>query len=560
MRVNFKYDKNYAKRAKFFGAVWLSFALLAPALLPGLSQGQEETRLPEKTIANQTFANDSSTQKKGAVIFSANMRDALALGGSSVGQSDSALPDGETSSKSAFYWLGILLLSLLGGMVLNVMPCTFPIFSLKLQKLLSLLGPADGNTNETQSANNKGNANIRENIGGNTKQKRRLHVSLLQTLLGIELSFLVLGVLMLLLWPAKSGLLWGFQLQRPLLVYVLSLLLFAMALSLLGFFRFGLPGWLNRWINRPGGSAFWNDIGHGFLVVALGTPCSAPLLGPVLGLFLLQDSLWLGLAGLLSMGLGLWAPYAILAKAMLRSQGKAKQAGALAFIQRHSAVLPPVLGFIMLGGALYFYWVLKQLAGPGQMVWAFWSWFLLCGAAWLFGHLQGKKWKEHKWISAALLCILLAFVWPVYSFVAGKAIPSGPTGRESVADFEQDERDWPRFLSYDGSPVERAAVETLRDRGYGIFIEYSAAWCSTCKWNQIRLLHRPRLRRFFEQSRILYLKADLTQEHPVLQAELNTLGRASVPVYLLYAPVSKESQKAQRPRFLPTLPSYKDFL
>ncbi len=519
-----------------------------------------------------------------------------------------------TEKLSFLYWLGVLLLSLLGGIILNLMPCIFPIFSLKLQKLLNLLV---------------------QSLPSEAEHGRQIAVwrSPLYTLLGIELSFGILGLILFALWQGKRGLLWGFQLQQPLLVYGVLLLLFTMGLSLLGLFSFRTPQFLSKILGRLSTrSSLGNlhelayDVGHGALIVVLGTPCSAPLLGPILGLYLLQDSLALALLGLFVIGLGLWLPYAVLAALFLRPdkvrldssatqsgrrdseepssdrQGRGKrlfrfnqlgwgktEAGlrpsaplggprgerlqaALQALQLRMPLVEAVLGFVMLGAALYFYGVLQALLGAADALRALQSLLLLAWLLWLSQRLQdsgqahsaqsGKRAGSPSWFLQTLFCASLSLflLWQVQAVLQPSMTPDKEEAETlSVLDFQAnvaegaDGIEAPSFLAYSGLPAEKEALKNLRQQGYGIFIEYTAAWCVTCRLNQARLLHTSRFREFLQNRQILYLKAELTSSNAQLESELNQLGRASLPVYLLY-PAGRE-----QPEILPTFLGLRHF-
>ncbi|WGK68892.1 thioredoxin family protein [Candidatus Haliotispira prima] len=511
-------------------------------------------------------------------------------------------PPPTTEKRSPWFWPGILLLSLLGGMMLNLMPCIFPIFSLKLQRLLRYLPDAPNGRETAPPLPNSSGISA-------GRMYPKIRNSLLYTLLGIELSFVVPGLALSAIHSLRppisagqtgSGVLWGSQLQQPLPVYGILLLLFVMALSMLGIFHFRAPQlnlkrksnvpkfWSRLWPKNNSSEAL-RDIGQGFLIVVIGTPCSAPLLGPIFGLLLLHSSVLISVVGLLVIGLGLWLPYALLAMALLRGSGGARFGRVVETLQQRMPFVESILGFVMLGAVLYFYLVLQHLVGVGQAARVLWSLLSVGWTAWLWGQLQSRrcsgKWTEYKGLTTAyvisLLFCLTFSVQSALSFVAegkrdnaagGKtvsglereasegtvgAVPllsvlsvsdsSGGSGDSVPLEFSS-----PTFLSYTGSAAERAALEKWRKKGYGVFIEYTAAWCVTCKLNQARLLHTARFRKWLGRQRILYLKADLTKPDSLLAAELNELGRASLPTYLLYLPGAEK-------KLLPTFPGYGDF-
>ncbi len=446
------------------------------------------------------------------------------------------------------YWLGVLLLSLLAGVLLNLMPCIFPIFSLKLQNLLRLAAAAH---NKGRSMRNSGVCR-----------------SLFGSLLGIELSFALLGLLLL---PGHIAL-WGFQLQQAIVIYAVLLLFFTMGLSLLRVFRLcapHIPGFLLGTARAKGRTQFAADVGHGALIVVLGTPCSAPLLGPLLALFLLQGSPGLSFSGLLFIGLGLWLPYAVLLSA--GGTGLRRSIGAL---QRHMLLVEELLGFVLLATALFFYSVLQKLTTSTLALRVLAVLLLLSWTAWLGGRIQRFSWQRHKPAVVVWALSMGALLW-LGGSLALSLLPSAPGAAGNSTSFSNyarltdlsaktegpaipDAND-PEFFSYSGSVAERVALDGLLEQGYGAFVEYTAAWCVTCKFNQSRLLHSKRFHRLLRQHRIFYLKADLTRSNSLLEAEINALGRASLPLYLLYLPQESWQTDATRSLLLPTFPRYSDF-
>src|SRR5690349_931488 len=387
-----------------------------------------------------------------------------------------ALPATESSAEIA--WWQALLFALLGGIVLNLMPCVFPVLSLKL---VGLAGIGD----------------------------RAAHHHAAAYAAGVILSFAALGGALLMLRAGGSAVGWGFQLQSPVVVGLLAYLLFAMGLSLSGVadFGFGLAGVGGRFAGREGiGGAF----ATGILATIVATPCTAPFMGAALGFALLAPAP-LALAIFVALGIGLALPLTIatlipgLARLLPRPG-------------RWMVLLKQLLAFPLYGTVAWLIWVLIQEVGPEGALMALLGLVLVGFAVWVYGttRLAGPAMRRAGTALAAAgsaAALLLALT----------ATPSSARPEQTAS------RDG---LRYD--PFSPARLDALTAERRPVFVNLTAAWCITCLVNEHATLDTAAVRQAFAEHQIVALKGDWTRQDPEITAWLQKFGRSGVPLYLLY--------------------------
>ncbi|MBL4623033.1 MAG: thioredoxin family protein [Immundisolibacteraceae bacterium] len=373
-----------------------------------------------------------------------------------------------------------LLMAFIGGAILNLMPCVFPILSIKV---LSFIDMAQGN---------KGHV--------------RRHGLLFA--LGILMSFWLLSGTMLFLQQAGEQIGWGFQLQSPGFVMGLSLLMLLLALNLFGLFEVG--GTMMRLAgNADTGGGYWSSFNTGVLAAAVATPCTAPFMGVALGYALTQP----GAVTMLiftSVALGLAAPYLLLAEmpALLARLPKPGQ-WMITFRQ--------LLGFPLLATAAWLVWVLGHQQGVDAVALLLLVMVALAMAGWLHG-LQQRRGSRRSWIDLALIALLLSQV-PLLQKITEPA--------DQVAN---------RVNQSGWEPFDQVALDGYLATGEPLFIDFTAAWCITCQVNKRIALHQPRLAEFFADQGIRTIRADWTRQDPQITAALARVGRNGVPTYLFYDP------------------------
>lgn len=394
------------------------------------------------------------------------------------------------ASVGAWSWVLALGLAFLGGVLLNLMPCVFPVLSIKLLSLAQHPGDAG-------------------------QQSTRRHA--LAYSLGVVLSFVALAALLLALREAGQAVGWGFQLQEPAVVLGLALLFFALGLNLLGAFEWGLwlPSGLAAWrARRPGLDAF----ASGVLAVVAASPCTAPFMGAALG-YAVTQSAASALAVFAVLGLGMAAPYAIL----VLTPGWRERLPRPGAWMLH---LKQLLAFPMFLTVLWLLWVLGQQVGVDGVAWAG-----LCLLALSFGvWLQGVWRSRPGWSRALAWAVFLAALlgpWPLAGTSPLAAGGSNPQAASATGNRTADAG----WAAYDPTQIGPHLAQ-----GRAVFVEFTAAWCVSCQVNKKLVLDTAGTRQAFTQAGVVLMRADWTNRDPRITAALAALGRNGVPVYVLYRP------------------------
>lgn len=379
--------------------------------------------------------------------------------------------------------ISYLLLALIGGAILNLMPCVLPVISLKVLGFLSQAGEEAGRV-------------------------RRLG---LVFSLGIVAAFVALALVVVAVKAGGEQVGWGFQFQYPAFVMGMAALVFALGLSLFGVFTVNLSGGgLTGLADREGlAGSFFN----GVLATILATPCTAPFLGTALGFAFAQPAGTV-VAVFATVGLGMALPYALLAM----------RPGWVRRLPRPGAWMDhfkQLMGFLLMGTVLWLLWVLGRQVGADGVVWT--GAFLLCVAlaCWLVGQwidLRSSRGRRRlAWVLA--LGVLVGgyrlFLAPV---LGGEGTPVAGT------------------MAEDGwEPFTQARLDQLLAAGdRPVFIDFTAEWCWTCKVNERTVLARPEVRERFAALGFVLLKADWTNRNPEIAAILRSFGRSGVPLYVVY--------------------------
>ncbi len=386
---------------------------------------------------------------------------------------------GAAASGASMSMLAVLGLAFVGGMLLNLMPCVFPVLSLKV---LGFARHAD--------------------------DRRALLAGGLAYTAGVVLSFVALAALLLLLRAGGEQLGWGFQLQSPLVVAALAALFTLIGLNLAGVFEFGsvLP---DRVATLQARHPMVDSLLTGVLAVAVAAPCTAPFMGASLG-FAVTLPATEALLIFAALGLGMALPY-------LAASAWPAVARALPRPGPWMATFRGLMAFPMFGTVVWLVWVLGQQVGidaaaallAGLVVLAFAVWALAAG------HTRRTRIALGS-VSVAMLALTLAWVVPALRAESPAATPSAAMAG-----------DWEPWSA------ERVAAETAQGRP--VFVDFTAAWCVTCQYNKRTTLADERVIADFEAKRVLRLRADWTRRDAAISDELARLGRSGVPVYALYA-------------------------
>ncbi|MCW5661607.1 MAG: thioredoxin family protein [Burkholderiaceae bacterium] len=381
-------------------------------------------------------------------------------------------------------WLA-LAFAFAGGVLLNLMPCVFPVLSLKV------IGFA-------QHA-----------------QQRRLRIAGgIAYTAGVVLSFVALAGLMLALRAAGDELGWGFQLQSPLFVSALAVLFALIGFNLLGLFQFAgvLPGRVAALRSRH------PVVDHaltGVLAVAVASPCTAPFMGAALGAALTLPGAQ-ALLVFVALGLGMAAPY--LAACLWPGLSHVMPRPG-AWMARFKTAM----AFPMFATVVWLLWVLGQQVGIDGAATLLALLVALAFALWVFSAFAAQRLGGRLARASALVAVLAAAVWtwptlhpPAAIHSADAAATDAPLGA------------W--------QPWSPDAFARVRAEGRPVFVDFTAAWCVTCQVNKRLTLNDGTLAAAFRERRVVLMRADWTRRDPAVTEALRTLGRSGVPVYALYGP------------------------
>ena len=379
-------------------------------------------------------------------------------------------------SPSAPLWQ-VLGFAALGGFLLNLMPCVFPILAMKAVSLAGLSGAR--------------HSTIRGHAASYTA--------------GVVISFLVLGGILVALKYAGMAAGWGFQFTSPIFVTVMCWLMLVVGLNLSGVFTVMGPALPGRGSSARGGHL--GSFGTGSLAVLVATPCTAPFMAVAIGAAFTMPAMGT-LAVFLAMGLGMALPYALLMAFPGLSRALPRPG---IWMER----LKQVLAFPMYGAAAWLAWVLTLQTGADGMLLLLTGAVLVSLAAWAIGvsqqsHARGRVIAQCTALVAGLVAMALL---PQLSRAEVQATAS--------------RTDAPQAWSV-------ARVAELQDQGRPVFVNLTAAWCITCKVNERLALDRPAVRDAFAARGVRTLLGDWTRGDPAITALLRAHGRDGVPFYLLY--------------------------
>lgn len=372
-----------------------------------------------------------------------------------------------------------LLFAFVGGALLNLMPCVFPILSLKV---LGFAGHAHSR---------------RALVGGGIAYSA-----------GVVLSFVALAGLLIALKSGGEQIGWGFQLQSPGFVAALAVLFTVIALNLAGLFEFGsiLPSSAAALrLRHPMADSFLT----GVLAVAVASPCTAPFMGAALGLaFTLPAAQALLVFAVLGAGMAL--PYL----AMCAWPGLAR---AMPKPGAWMATFKSVMAFPMLATVVWLVWVLGQQTGIDGAAALLGVLVALAFALWAWGRVDSERTSRLVWSTLGALLLGLSLTWAL------------PTWREAQAAA-------PASADATWQPWSAERVAALQAEGRTVFVDFTAAWCVTCQVNKRTTLGDARLLAEVQSRRVALLRADWTRRDAAISNELARLGRNGVPVYAIYRP------------------------
>jgi len=388
--------------------------------------------------------------------------------------------------QTAFSWVALLRatgLAFVGGLLLNLMPCVFPVLFLKGLAL----------------------------VNSGSEQLHRLRAHGLVYAAGILVSFWALVAALLGLRAAGATLGWGFQFQSPAFLALMGCLLFFLALSLAGQFEIGLT------LTSAGGSlaskqGFTGSFFTGVLAVVVATPCTAPFMGAAIGYALAQPTA-VTFAVFTALALGLAAPYLALTLNPAWTRILPRP-GVWMEILRQAVAVPIFATVIWLA------WVLVRAWGANILLVLLGAFLLLGVAGWFLG-----RWPTRRWSSAVAAVLLLAVV---ALCVGAEKLAGADSTQNSPAVSENSGGGW--------EPWSAEAVRRSQAEGRPVFVDFTASWCLSCQVNERTALAQPEVQAAFRDAHVTLLRADWTRRDPAITETLSALGRSGVPTYVLYAP------------------------
>ena len=387
---------------------------------------------------------------------------------------------------AAGFWAGLMRISglaFLGGLLLNLMPCVFPVLFLKGLAL----------------------------VHTGHKEQQRLRAHGLVYAAGILVSFWALVGALLGLRAAGATLGWGFQFQSPVFLALMAGLLFFLGLSLAGQFEIGLT------LTSAGGAlaakqGYTGSFFTGVLAVVVATPCTAPFMGAAVG-YALGQSPAVTFAVFTALALGLAAPYVALTLQPAWTR-LLPRPGVWMEVLRQAVAVPIFATVIWLA------WVLTKGYGADILWTLLGSFLLLAIAGWFLG-----RWPARRWTTVVAALILVAVI---VLAVFGQKLTGAGEGNPAAGQAQISAKDW---QSWSAEAVSRYQAE-----GRPVFVDFTAAWCLSCQVNERVALNRPEVQEAFRSANVALLRADWTRRDEAITQALASLDRIGVPAYAFYKP------------------------
>ncbi|WP_269524208.1 protein-disulfide reductase DsbD family protein [Coraliomargarita parva] len=396
-----------------------------------------------------------------------------------------------TGLEGALLKLGIpgwLALAFLGGLILNIMPCVLPVLSLKVFSLLKHAGQTRGQA-------------FAHGLGYTA---------------GVVLSFLALAGALFALRALGERIGWGFQLQSPGFVVVLTLLFFLFGLNLMGVFELGtsLVGADTKVSQRKD---LAGSFGMGILAAVVGAPCMGPMVASVSGIAV-QASVPTGLAIFGTMGLGLASPFLL-----------------LSIFPKLVAYLPKpgvwmetfkqLMGFLLMAAVLFLAWVAGRSGGVDAVLVLLIMMLAVGVAAWIYGRWGAPhrtKRSQRIALGSSIVLVIGSASWAV------RSVGASYEASAAHSDVATEDGIWGEW--------SKARVEAELAAGNPVFVDFTATWCLICQVNKKVALHTSATEALFEERGIVALEADWTRYDAAITEELERYGRSGVPLYLFLTP------------------------
>ncbi|MSQ84169.1 MAG: hypothetical protein EXR77_15020 [Myxococcales bacterium] len=385
----------------------------------------------------------------------------------------------------------------IGGLILNIMPCVLPVLTMKVYHVVQ---------------------HARQDVAGGNRA-RQIHGIAYAG--GVLASFALLAIAVIALKAAGSSLAWGMQFQHPPFVAGMAAVIFAFGLNALGVFE-----WSVSLSGTPQHQGYFGSFVGGILSAVMSTPCSAPFLGTAASFMLAGETPWWQTFSIfMAIGIGLASPFLL-----------------ISFVPKLSALLPKpgawmetfkqLMGFTLIATTVWLLGALQAQLTPDSINGFLWFLLVLSMALWGVHHFGGIQFGSVRRyvVRAVALAIVIGAGSGLLQFekLARKSDEVATVGCKPTQVVCKDKIVWAAFSS------KRVADETKGGRP--VFIDYTAEWCANCKANERLFLETQGVRQALEATGVLPMKADFTNEDEEIQAWLDKLGRKAVPAYVIYLP------------------------
>lgn len=395
-----------------------------------------------------------------------------------------------------------------GGIILNLMPCVLPVLSIKILGFVQQAG----------------------------EDSRESFKHGLTFALGVLVSFWVLAGALLLLRAGGEQLGWGFQLQSPTFLIILSIFLFLFGLNLFGVFEVG-TSLTSVGQGSASKSGHFGSFMTGVTATVVATPCTAPFMGTALGYAISQPA-WVSMLIFTALGAGMALPYVILASAP----------GLLKFVPKPGPwmeSLKQFMGFLLMATVIWLAWVLGVQAGTDAVINLMVTLLIISFGAWVLGRwgdfTKTKTVRLTAWIIAiAVILIGSGYSLPIWNGIDNLDAEVSNTAAGLAIDgaVQQGKLSW--------EPYSAELVASLRREGKPVFIDFTAKWCISCQWNKKVALGNASVQNKFLETGVTPVIADWTKRDERITRALAEFGRNSVPLYVLYS-----GDRNQEPVILP---------
>lgn len=383
--------------------------------------------------------------------------------------------------------------ALIGGLILNVMPCVLPVIAIKV---MSFIEQADD-------------------------EPARVRLLGLTFSAGIISSFLALAIVVLGIRAAGQSVGWGFQFQYPGFVIVMSTIVLLLALSLFGLFYVSFSAGQDGLDKLASKEGFVGTFFKGVLATTLSTPCTAPFLGTALGFAFAQPE-WVVLGIFFMSGLGMSLPY-LLFTAFPSLMKYCPKPGVWMEKFKES------MGFVLMATVVWLLFVLGQQVGPEGQMWATYFLLTIALASWIISRYTDLTSTQEKKIKVWSIAAVLVLAGGYFFILNQPSIALSLGGVKSKSETAASE-------SSDGIVWKPFTIKTLQEsvlQNKTIFLDFTADWCLTCKSNEKLFLNTPEVKNKFRDLKVETIKADWTTQDPDITKILNRFGRSGVPLYVV---------------------------